>query len=43
LRRVYGFEYSDTGNDRRKGSIAMLGNIVSAVNIGLSSQGATLH
>ena len=42
-RRVYGFEYSDTGSNRRKGSVVMLGNIVSAVNIGLSSQGATLH
>ncbi len=26
LRRVYNFEYSDTGNDRRSGSVSMLGH-----------------
>lgn len=35
LRRVYGFEYSDTGNDRTAGSIAMLGSRVLVVNLNL--------
>ena len=25
LRRVYGFEYSESGNDRKQGSVAMIG------------------
>ena len=25
LQRVYGFEYSDTGNNRRKGSVTLVG------------------
>ena len=37
LRRVYSFEYSDTGQNRRKGSIEMVGDTVSALNIGLWS------
>mgnify|MGYP001574138725 FL=1 len=28
LRRTYGFEFSDTGNNRRSGSIVMLGGEV---------------
>ncbi len=28
LRRVYGFEYSDTGDNRRPGSVTMLGHSV---------------
>lgn len=28
LRRVYGFEYSDTGNNRRKGSVTLVGHDV---------------
>ncbi len=45
LRRVYSFEYSDTGNNRRPGSIAMLGQAVLFVNIGLRppSPVTTLH
>ena len=45
LRRVYSFEYSDTGNNRRPGSIAMLGQEVLFVNIGLrpASSVTTLH
>lgn len=35
LRRVYEFEYSDTGNNRRKGSIVLQGHRVLIVNIGL--------
>lgn len=26
LRRIYAFEYSDTGNDRRSGSVTLLGH-----------------
>ena len=33
LRRVYGFEYSDTGNDRHPGSIVMLGSRVLVINL----------
>ncbi len=33
LRRVYGFEYSDTGNDRHPGSIIMLGSRVLVINL----------
>lgn len=35
LRRTYAFEYSDTGNNRRPGSIVMLGKEVLLVNVGL--------
>jgi hypothetical protein len=35
LRRVYTFEYSDTGNNRRPGSIVMLGQQVIMTNVGL--------
>lgn len=28
LRRVYGFEYSDTGNNRRKGAVTLIGDRV---------------
>ncbi len=33
LRRVYGFEYSDTGNNRRKGVIAMVGGTVLTIHL----------
>ena len=35
LRRTYSFEYSDTGNNRRPGSVDMLGADVIMVNVGL--------
>lgn len=35
IRRVYDFEYSDTGNDRSAGSVAMLGNRVLVINLNL--------
>ncbi|MCX7175700.1 MAG: DUF3301 domain-containing protein [Proteobacteria bacterium] len=35
LRRVYEFEYSDTGNNRRQGSMVLQGHRVLIVNIGL--------
>lgn len=33
LRRLYGFEYSDTGDDRRTGSILMLGGQVRVIRL----------
>ncbi len=33
IRRIYAFEYSDTGNDRTVGSIAMLGKRVLVLNL----------
>ena len=35
MRRIYGFEYSDTGDDRSTGSIVMLGSRVLVVNLNL--------
>jgi len=35
LQRAYEFEYSDTGNNRIKGSIVMLGERVMLLNVGL--------
>ena len=35
LRRVYNFEYSDTGDNRCSGSVVMLGQRVLIINIGL--------
>jgi hypothetical protein len=45
LRRVYGFEYSDTGQNRRKGTMTMVGQRVSVLYIGPRSvpEGVTLH
>jgi hypothetical protein len=45
LRRIYGFEYSDTGDTRRKGRIVMLADTVSSLDIGSRSPPgeATLH
>lgn len=45
LRRTYGFEYSDTGNNRQPGSIVMLGQVVQALNFSPQLVGAdiTLH
>lgn len=36
LRRTYHFEYSDTGDNRRPGSVVLLGQQVVMLNIGLS-------
>jgi hypothetical protein len=33
LRRLYGFEYTDTGHDRRSGSILMLGGHVRVIRL----------
>lgn len=35
IRRIYEFEYSDTGNDRTRGSIVLLGNRVLVINLNL--------
>jgi len=35
LHRVYAFEYSDTGDNRRSGSLVMLGQQIVTVNVGL--------
>ena len=37
LRRIYSFEYSDTGDNRRPGSIVMLGPEVHFVNVDLEA------
>lgn len=35
LQRAYDFEYSDTGNNRVKGSVVMLGERLMLLNVGL--------
>lgn len=42
VRRVYSFEYSDTGNNRRPGNIVLQGQEVLSVNVGLRDM-PTLH
>ncbi|MBU0753253.1 MAG: DUF3301 domain-containing protein [Gammaproteobacteria bacterium] len=34
LQRVYAFEFSDTGDNRRRGSVVLLGHGVSMINLG---------
>lgn len=43
--RTYGFEYSDTGNDRSTGSIVMRGSRVVVINIDLPDppEGTAIH
>jgi len=45
LRRTYDFEYSDTGDNRRRGSVVLRGNQVLVINLGLRLVPAdrTLH
>jgi hypothetical protein len=44
LRRIYGFEYSDTGHERRKGTVTLVGSNVTAVDLGgPASVEAPLH
>lgn len=45
LQRAYNFEYSDTGNNRLKGSVVMMGHRVAILNVGLRMAPAvrTLH
>lgn len=35
LQRTYAFEYSDTGDNRRRGSVILLGHRVTVINVGL--------
>ena len=42
LRRVYGFEFSDTGDNRQPGDVVTLGHRVVHVNLGLTAT-ATVH
>jgi hypothetical protein len=35
LQRAYDFEYSDTGNNRLKGSVVLLGHRLTLLNVGL--------
>lgn len=39
LQRTYEFEYSDTGDNRRKGSVVLLGTRVILFNVGLRDSG----
>src|SRR5688572_28797840 len=39
LQRTYDFEYSDTGDNRRKGSVVMLGTQVVVFNVGTREPG----
>lgn len=39
LRRVHAFEFSDSGNNRLKGSVVTLGHEVVAVNVGWRPSG----
>jgi hypothetical protein len=44
IARVYRFDYSDTGHNRCRGSVAMLGARVVSVDLGLRAPAdATLH
>lgn len=45
IRRIYDFEYSDTGNDRCAGSIALLGSRVLVINLKLreASEGTVIR
>ena len=43
LRRVYRFQFSDTGHNRRSGSIALVGDRVVALDLGDASSVAPLH
>lgn len=45
IRRVYDFEYTDTGNDRCVGSIALLGSRVLVINLKLpeASKGTVIR
>jgi hypothetical protein len=39
LQRSYDFEFSDTGNNRLKGSVVMLGHRLMLLNVGLTAPG----
>jgi hypothetical protein len=39
LQRVYDFEYSDSGNNRLRGSVVLIGRTVVMLNVGVRSAG----
>ena len=41
LQRAYEFEYSDTGDNRRKGSVVLVGRRVVLLNVGLREASVT--
>jgi hypothetical protein len=41
LQRVYGFEYSDTGTNRRPGTVSLVGTRIERVDLGVVAPGAT--
>ena len=43
LRRVYRFQYSDTGHNRRDGSITIVGQAVSALELDGVTRAETAH
>jgi len=45
IARVYRFEYSDTGDNRRRGTVALVGDRIRYVDLGLPPRpaGAPLH
>lgn len=46
IQRAYDFEYSDTGNNRIKGSLVLLGHRIVVFNVGVRPElpaGRTLH
>jgi hypothetical protein len=45
LQRAYDFEFSDTGNNRLKGSVVLIGHRVTLLNVGTapSPEARTLH
>ena len=45
LQRAYDFEYSDTGNNRLKGSLVMRGRRLVVINVGMriAPEARTLH
>ena len=45
LRRVFSFEYSDTGHDRRRASLTMVGETIDAIRSPVQPErdGETLH
>ena len=43
LQRAYDFEFSDTGDNRLKGGVVLLGHRVVLLNVGTAPEARTLH
>lgn len=43
LQRVFSFDYSDTGDNRRRATVTMVGDIVAGITIPPAPVGETLH